>query len=253
MKARSQKYLLILLLSLPLFGAAQIVNVEDKRIDREDTTGWFGYTDLGFNLVNNGNQVISFRGAIRVDYVKERHLFFTLSNYTLLKAAGNDFVNNGFQHFRYNYQINKWLTFEAFAQGQRNEQINLNFRALAGLGPRFNIIKEGKLRANLGLLYMYEYEEELSPKLIFRDHRLSNYLSLNYKPTKQVNLASTTYFQPLITAPEDLRLTSQTSLTIGLTERLRFRTTFSITHDTRVPDGVVNTFSSFTNGVRWEF
>ena len=253
MKMQAPKYLLILLLSLPVFVSAQIVNVEDKRIDRTDTSGWFGYTDLGFTLVNNGNQVISFRGAVRVDYVKERHLFFSLSNYTLLKAAGKDFVNNGFQHFRYNYQINRWLTFEAFIQGQRNERINLDFRGLAGLGPRFNIIKEGKLKANLGLLYMYEYEEELNPKRIFRDHRLSNYLSLNYRPTKQINLASITYFQPLLTAPEDFRLSSQTSLNIGITERLRFKTTFSITHDTRVPDGVVNTFSSLTNGIRWEF
>ncbi len=245
--------LLCILFFSPHLLTAQIVNIEDKRVERRDTAGWFGHVDLGFNLVNNGSEVITLNGGLRIEWLKNRHSFLSLSKYNLVKAEGTEFINDGFQHLRYNYAVKRWLTWEAFLQAQYNEKLNLRFRGLIGTGPRFQMVREKKLKAYLGLLYMFEHNEETKPDTTLEDHRLSAYLSFRFQPLPSISIASITYYQPVIDDVKDLRLSSETSLTVFLTQRLRFRTAFSITYDSRVPPEVANTIYRLVNGLRWEF
>jgi len=243
--------LLLSVVCIELF--AQIVNIEDKRKNYVDTSGLFGNVDLGFNLVENGRTITTIKAAVRLEYLKEKHLILALTKYNLIKAAGTNFINDGFQHLRYNYQLKPRMTYEAFVQAQYNERLNLKVRFLAGTGLRFQIVDAAEQKAFLGLLYMYEFNEETDPKVFRRDHRLSSYLSFQLRPTGNMIIAGTSYFQPLLTDFNDLRLSSETSLIINLTKRLRFKTTFNISYDSKVPEGVVNTFYSFVNGLRWVF
>ena len=244
---------------LPHFVSAQIVNIEDRRSNHGDTIAWFGAAGLGFNLVENGDGIITFRGDIAVEYQHLRHLFLSFSNFNLVRIEDKDFINDGFQHFRYNYRLNQRITLEAFTQAQYNERIRLRVRGLLGIGPRFSFLKPGKQKIYLGVLYMYEYGEEKEsldqPDLItyHYDNRLSNYLALRFQLGKQTTIASTSYYQPVITDPDDFRLSSQTQIVLAITEKLGFRTTFSITYDTRVPESVPNTIYRWTNGLKLSF
>ncbi|MEM1319604.1 MAG: DUF481 domain-containing protein [Bacteroidota bacterium] len=247
-------YLLIgVLVLLSQLAAAQIVNIEDKRVERQDTAGWYGFINAGLTLVNNGSEIITINGALRVERLQYRHWFMSLSNFNLVKAEGKDFVNNGFQHFRYNYNVNKWLTWEAFVQAQYDERLNLRLRTLLGTGPRFRLFRNDKIRAFLGTLYMYEYNRETDPEVILNDNRLSTYLSFNYKPLSNVTIASTTYYQPLLNKLADWRLSSQSSLLIAINSKLRFKASFNIIYDSKVPEGVANTIYRLTNGIRLDF
>ncbi|MEM9821414.1 MAG: DUF481 domain-containing protein, partial [Bacteroidota bacterium] len=147
-----------LIASLPLF--AQIVNIEDKRTAVRDTVLWMGYVDVKFNLIQNGAQLFSINGDYRLEHLRHRHLFLYLGQYNLGKAEGNEFVDDGFQHIRYNYQTNDWLAWEAFTQLQYNQLIKLKMRWLLGTGPRFRLYKKSKSQFYLGTLYMFEYNEE---------------------------------------------------------------------------------------------
>lgn len=232
---------------------AQIVNIESKRVVHVDSSEWYGRLNLGFNLIENGNSIINFNGGANLEYVKGHHWFLALTNFNFIQIEKEDFINDGFLHFRYNYSINKFLSYEAFTQAQYNEKLNLQLRWLLGTGLRFALVNKKDHNAYLGVSYMYEYNEETSPELEFRDHRMSSYFSFSIKPFKNARFTGTSYFQPVLNDFNDLRLSSQSALAIDLTKNLKFTTTLNITYDSRVPEDVVNTIYSFRNGIRLDF
>lgn len=237
--------------------SAQIVNIEDKRGALIDTSAWLGYIDLKFNLIENGSSIMSINGDVRLEYINGRHLFLSLSNYSLGRVEGAEFIDQGFQHLRYNYLLKKRLTWEAFTQVQYNEKIKLHLRWLLGIGPRFELFNNQKNRAYLGALYMYEYNEEsidlVGQENFHRDHRVSTYLSFGIQPHSHITIAGTTYFQPVLHDFSDIRISSQTSLNFAISNHWAFSSAFSITYDSDVPKGVVHTIYQWTNGLRWNF
>jgi len=249
--------LVCVLLLFSLKAKSQIVNIEKQRSSTSDSILWTGHINLGFNLVENNKTIITVNGDMRHDFSKNRHLFLSISKYNLGKVDNEDFLNDGFQHFRYNYSLNKWMTWEAFTQIQYNERINLKMRWLLGSGPRFTLVEEDRYQLFLGTLYMYEYgretEGESTETVVHRDHRMSNYISISLQPVDNLEFHNTSYFQPLISDFSDLRLSSESNLLIKITERLRFSSVFSIVYDSRSPEGVPSTIYRFSNGVRWEF
>lgn len=236
---------------------AQIVNIENKRSNLADTSGVFGYLSLGANFVKNTKSITTISGDIRIEFLHKKSRFLSLTNYNLIRANSDRFIDNGFSHLRYNYEINKRLEYEIFTQAQFNNQVRLKLRVLAGTGLRFQLYQAEKQKVYFGLSYMYEYDEiEIVSEVVsfFHDHRMSTYLSASIQPfLDNVTISNTTYYQPVLTNFSDVRLSSQTSLTFLLSKRLRFSTIFSITNDTRVPENVPATYYSVRNGIRWDF
>ena len=236
---------------------AQIVNIEDQR-RKLDSLGWFGQLDLSGNLTSNSRRVITAGGNFRLDRLGRRGNVLLLADYKLVAIDGNNALNAGFLHARYGYEPEgrdgwRW---ESFSQIQYNEQLRLTLRFLAGTGLRRRLYRVNGSRAYLGVLYMYEYDELSASRITYRDHRLSNYLTFNWRTGKRLTLASTTYYQPRLPDFRDPRVSTVATATVGLTDRLRFTTKFSLTHDARVtrdlPD-VPATNYAWTNGLRWVF
>ena len=236
---------------------AQIVNIENKRSNLADTSGVFGYLSLGANFVKNTKSITTISGDIRIEFLQKKGRFLSLTNYNLIRANSDRFIDNGFSHLRYNHKIRKRLEYEIFTQAQFNKQVRLQLRALIGTGLRFQLYRAKKQQIYFGLSYMYEYNEiEIVSEVVsfFYDHRMSTYLSASIQPfSDHVIITNTTYYQPVLTNFSDVRLSSQTSLTFYLSKRLRFSTIFSITNDTRVPENVPATYYSVRNGIRWDF
>jgi hypothetical protein len=247
-------YLTILYSLLSLnFLSAQIVNIEDRRNSVLDTAGWSGFLDLRFNLIENGATIISTRSSARVDYLKDRHHFFSISQYNFGKVEDEAFLEDGFQHFRYNFRWRTKLTWEAFTQLQYNEKINLRMRWLLGAGPRFTIFDNQKNKMFIGLLYLYEYNEEFfeeDQNIFSREHRLSTYFSFILKPTSTLSFSGTTYFQPSV---DNFRVASQHSLNFKILKNLSFSSGLGLSYDSSPPGDVVNLIYQFTNGIRWTF
>lgn len=236
---------------------AQIVNIENKRSNLRDTSGLFGYLSLGANFVKNTKSITTISGDVRIEFLHKKSKFLSLTNYNLIRANSDRFIDNGFSHLRYNYEIRERLKYEIFAQAQFNNQVRLKLRTLVGSGLRFQLYQAEKQQVYYGLSYMYEYDEiEIISEVVsfFYDHRMSTYLSASIQPfSENVTITNTTYYQPVLTNFSDVRLSSQTSLTFFLSKRLRFSTIFSITNDTRVPENVPATYYSVRNGIRWDF
>lgn len=250
-------YLIIILVGLRSTIAAQIVNIESKRKQlATDTTGWFGSMDLGFNLNKNSSTVLNLTGNAQIDYLHGKSRWISLTNYRVIRADGAAFINTGFQHLRYNQSLSEKVTGEVFVQAQYNEKLRLRFRGLVGFGPRFRLVNNDKGTLFLGTHYMYQYEEINDAEQVYRDHRLSSYLSINYRFNDIVRLQNTSYYQPLLTDLSIARLSSQTIVEAKLTTRLAFTSRFNISIDNRLSEsteGVPVAIYSFLNGLKWRF
>lgn len=243
----------LLSLSLP----AQIVNIENKRkLLNTDTTGWFGSTDMGFTLNENGKTVLTLTANAFVEYLQDKNRWLSLTNYLVVRANQEDFVNQGFQHLRYNRDWKERVIWEVFAQAQYNERLNLRFRGLLGTGLRFQLLDKKKSTLFLGTLYMFQYEEFSESGSIYRDNRLSSYLSYQVSLTENLTLNGTSYYQPLLTDLKIVRLSSQTKLLLKITQKLSFQSTFNISYDNRLQEeaeDVPAAIYSFINGLKWVF
>lgn len=231
----------------------QIVNVEDKR-RTEHTKKLQGRIDLNLSLVKNTKSVLTIGTSARLDHITDEQTWLLLGNYRLAKAGEDNFLNDGFAHVRYGRKIKPKLSLEAFGQAQYNERLQLKFRGLLGIGPRIQVSKEK--RAYIGILYMFEYNQISGSEKVFRDSRISTYLSFNLPISSSARFSSTSYYQPIITDFATSRLSSVNTLNLKITNKLTFKVNFNITYDdnfARNTDEVPNIFYSLVNGLRWEF
>ena len=256
-KPKSKATFFLLFILLPFFGFTQIVNIESQRSNAADTIGWNGQANAGFTIKDNGKNIMTIESNLRLEHIKGRHLFLAITDFNFGKVDNSDFQNDGFQHFRYNYTIKHRFVWEAFTQLQYNERINLKVRYLLGSGPRFGIIHKDPFYVYAGILYMYEYDEEVQGepevKIFHRDHRMSSYLSLSLKPLNNLAIYSTSYYQPVLTNFKDLRLSSKTTVLIKITDKLNFSSSFNISYDSRAPEGIQSTIYGFSNGLSMRF
>ena len=250
-----QLSLILLFFSFAL--GAQIVNIEDKRSLRTDSTGFLGNIDLGFNFTQNGSKIVTWQAASQMEKAWEKSLLLFLGNFQRITINDDNFINQWSTHLRFNRNLTDRLVYEAFLQGQFDERLRIGFRSLAGTGLRLELLnEESDQKLFLGASYMFEYDEILDSTLTFQDHRLNSYFSFNLKPLDNLIISGTTYFQPIIGWLAEYRLSSNNNVVIKITEKFSLRTSFSITYDTRLsrvlPD-VPSTTYSFINAIRWEF
>lgn len=247
--------LLMVFVLLPMLANGQIVNIEDKR-KALDSLGWFGQLDLNGSLAKNNNTVLTAGGGLRLDRLGQRGNVLFLADYRLVQVSGANATNAGFGHLRYGWELKDKWRWEGFTQLQYNEQLRLKLRFLAGTGVRRRLLKSDKSRAYLGILYMYEYDEMTDSEIVYRDHRLSNYLTIRAQISPAISLASTTYYQPRLPDFNVPRISSVANLALSLTSALRFTTNFSLTHDRRVNQDfpeVPATVFNWVNGLRVVF
>jgi len=244
--------LLLLVLMAGFSASGQVLNIEQQRIIT-DTTGWSGTANISSSYSKNKQSLLSLNMKDHVQFKTDSALYLLFIDYGLTKSHESDFDNAGTAHLRYNYKLKTYLTFEAFTQGQFNKLLNVRFRWLTGLGPRFKVIGKKHFRVYAASLYMYEYEEVTSPLLFHRDHRLSNYISTTWKHKSGTILTNTLYYQPLLSSFDDYRVFNQFDLTFKITKNLSFTTSWRYFFDSNPPENVVHSTQFLGNGITYKF
>jgi putative salt-induced outer membrane protein YdiY len=242
-------FFLFIFFQYPIFS--QVVNIENKRF-LNDTNGWVGRVDFGFNLTQNTQQIITFNNSVRAQYQKNKSRFLILNELNFIQAAGKDFVNSGFQHFRYSYKVKERITAESFVQTQYNPILRLNLRFLIGAGPRFKLIKKERFKLYAATLYMYEYEEILKSATNY-DHRLSSYVTFAWSISKQMEWTATTFYQPNIQNFSDYRIAHDGALEIAISKHFSFLLNTNVLFDTKQPEGIPELTYTIKNGVSFKF
>jgi hypothetical protein len=238
-----------------LQAEAQVVNIEQRRI-ATDTTGWFGSARLSFAGSKTTKSIISlFTGGL-LEYKSKstKDLWLFITDFSLITGDNEKFSNTGFGHLRYNRKLNDAIRWEAFAQIQYNGLTKIDTRALFGTGPRFKLTDYEHAKFYFAVAYMYEYEKLLlEPVEYNRDHRLSSYFSFTLLPEETVSFMSTTYVQPLLSDFSDYRITSETTLFLGITKKLLLNVSFKYNYDVAPPEGVPTNTYYFINSLEIQF
>jgi hypothetical protein len=240
--------ILISFLLLNTFASSQILNVESQRI-MQDSTGWVGKGDFSFNLTSNQEQVFDLASSLHVQYRQKKNTYILLGGAGMIRAGKNDFDNSGHIHFRYNRDINKWLTWEAFAQGQYNRVLMIEHRELIGTGPRFQLLNNKNSKLFAAALYMFENEmivEETSSQI---RNRISSYVAFNWKVNDHISMNNIMYFQPVIKDFNDNRIMLQSALKFRISEIVGFTVNFNLLNNSNPPPGIKNVVYSIRNGL----
>jgi Protein of unknown function, DUF481 len=254
------KYHYVLLFSVGIFVNmvhlnGQIVNIEDKRVRLGDSITFKGYVDLGLNFYKNDKHLTTARASFQVEKALNKHFMMLIGGYNLVKGEGQNFLNDGFLHFRHNIDINRHLVWETFTQIQYNERTRMLFRGLLGGGMRIKLRLAQKQRFYIGTAYILEQNQfrDETPRQL--NHRLSTYLSYNVQLPNKSRLVHTTYFQPLLTDFKNFRMASEVSWLMNITNRLIFKATANLSNDNdpRIPGEIPDLTYSWTNGLRWDF
>lgn len=247
------KHLLFALFTLSVAALnAQVLNIERQRI-KTDTTGWSGSGGLSVNLLSNTRRFTEIALGVHLQYKTDRSLILALSDYEIIKSETDDFSNKGMQHFRYNYKLNKVVTWEAFTQAQFNKVLNLKFRGLLGSGPRFKILGLESFRIYSGIAWMLEYEIPEGNLKAETNNRFSSYISLTFKVGDGFSLINTTYFQPKISFFGDRRIANNTDLVFKITKHLSYALSFEHLTDTQPMPGTPSTVYALKNKLLLDF
>jgi len=243
--------LITLIYTTSIFG--QIINIESKRMGVTDE-GWNGNIDFNLKYTQNTNKIWQFGNKAAFQYKKLKNTVLFLTDLKVIRKNNDDLINKGYAHIRYNHHFkdSSAFAFEAFSQVQYNGVQKIKVRILNGGGIRTKVIGNDTINLNVGIAGMYEYEE--STLLTYQNNfRASTYLSFNWDISEKVRFKTINYFQPLFNDFTDYRLSNESSLSLGITEKLSYNIAFSLLYDTEPVEGVPNTITSVANGLRFKF
>lgn len=247
-------FILALALLFVRTASGQIVNIERQRIVA-DTTGWLGHAGFSFAGSKNTKSIIALSLNTLIEYKSRntKDLWLMIADIALISGEGEDFTNSGFGHLRYNRKLSDAIRWEVYTQLQYNSLVKIDRRILAGSGPRFKLTQYEHAKFYFGVAYMFEYQELLAPRLLERNHRLSSYFSFTLNPEEQVSFISTFYAQPLLTDFGDYLLSSESTLVLGITEKLNLSVSFRYLFDKVPPAEVPNSIYAFANTLEVKF
>lgn len=232
----------------------QVVNVEKKRKGEDE--GFQGKIGFGFQLLDNGKNVMQFNNNIDLQYKNGAHLFLLLNDLNMMRIDDENIVNSGFQHLRYNYTLkdSSFLQIDAFGQSQYNPIKLLSQRFVVGLGPRLRLLNHNEAKIYIASPVMYEYEK-LSDSLtsISRFIRLDLYASITWDISESLTMRSITYYQPHISRFIDYRISSETIFSFKITDKLEFNTGFEATYDSEPPEDIQKLFYYWRNKLSFSF
>lgn len=248
----SVRCFLVLIMGCHL-ATAQIVNIENARL-HTDTTGWAGNTNANVAIIKTVQNIFSLDLNAHVQFKSKKDLYLLLGSYGMLNGGGTKLVDNSFLHFRYNRKLNNHLRWEAFTQIQKNVINHIEYRFLVGTGPRFKVVDHKMFKLFWASLMMLEKEKaKIQPARSAFDWRNSTYVSFSIYPNSQLDLVSTTFFQPLIRLFNDYRVLNQSKLRVKATKKLSLSMNYNYLFDHFPPEGTPKTNYSFSTGLDYDF
>ncbi|HMB68707.1 MAG TPA: DUF481 domain-containing protein [bacterium] len=247
-----------LILALPAAGAAQ-VNIEKQREDDEER-GFATTAAVDLSVRTGNTDVTEFTGEIRTDLVRDGASGFLLGRGGLGWKDGDRFSDSALLHLRTGVPLRPSWEMETFGQIDYDKERKLDFRAIAGIGPRFFLEHDESFSLAVGTAYMREHErydlDEIYRTEPARSHhprdldvsRWSNYLSLSTHADR-VKTSWIVYAQPRLDRFDDVRILSEASVSVAVSGKVDLRNLLRVRWDSEPPDGIEDTDVELTTGI----
>jgi len=258
MKNTLMPYLMLMLLafSLPQTSWA-IVNVSQSVTDSKVD----GVEHI-LHISGDGAQGNTEKNTVKADILSQwkhgEHTEFLLIEYAYGKSKGVTNTDRTFAHLRHRTQVNDLWAGEAFFQKGRDAFTRLSDRTLLGAGARLSVIEqEGKCGLYLGLGAFYE-RERLSQALGTTDVESKLWrgnVNLIYKQqiNEQVQISSTTYYQPALSQSSDYRLLEQAALHVAMFSNVQLKISLDFSYDSKPPQTIRQNDLRYSSGLEIKF
>jgi hypothetical protein len=223
-------------------GAQTILNVE--RLQQGEVQGWHWGVE-GALAVSRGNaEYVDVLAGLVVGHRWPGDWLRLFAGVDYRSETGTGLDRDRYAHVRYNrWLAERWQTFH-FVQLQGSRKRLLRSRVLVGSGVRHRLVG-GTGTLDIGTGLMYE-AESLDPDRVTDTHpvesrawRMANLVVATRPLTESVRFVGTAYVQPDISAFDDIRVFTELSLLIALTENVDLAVRGEWRHDSRPPGGVV--------------
>lgn len=239
-------------------GAWAIVNIEDMRIG-SPRAGFSGSFSLTFDGSSGNTRTAETGLNARLQWQQARTTDFVIAAYDYAKSNDVRNTNRRFLHARHVRQFAPTRAWEAFAQAAEDEFARLSFRRLLGGGLRFVLAEEPKRTGIYFGIGAFFAAERLAPRAGTNDAGDSTfwqgnlYLSYKHRINDSLNLASTTYYQPRLDNGADMRILEQAALKVRMTDQLSLKLLLNLAYDSRPPEEVKRTDTSYLTALHYQF
>ena len=241
--------------SLP---AAAIVNVEGMRVGQPEL-GFSGNIDLSISGKRGNTDKDEYGLDARIQNSSDTTTYFVVASYDYGEVSDVSNTNKTFIHARHVEQFQPDKAWEAFVQAEENEFARLSFRGLIGVGMRFTLAETAeRLGLYLGAGAFWS-RETLDQRAGLTDHgtesfaRANLYLVYKHKLNSQLSLVSTTYYQPRLSETSDFRALEQAGLAVKMTDNLSLKLSLDVAHDSRPPQSIDKTDTSYNTSLSYHF
>lgn len=232
-----------------------IENIESERLDNPDI-GLNGSVAFNLDGETGSSEKIAFGTELKLIKSTQRDEIIFLIEQDYAEVNDDKNTDKSFVHLRYLTKDTPNWGHEVFVQAENDEFRALRSRYLLGLGLRYTLTPVNKLSANiLGLGLFYEKEEY---ELEGTDNDEKNirgnfYWTYKHKISDYAALRSTFYFQPKLNDVSDEKGLWVFSVTSSITEKLLLRISVDVVHDTKTPESVVATETSYETEIVYAF
>jgi hypothetical protein len=239
-------------LAWPAPARAQVnTEVFRKRIKAK---GYSFFLQGTFDGHTGNTQGATADGLVGAGFTGARNLAFVVASVDYSKLNEVVGVDKSFAHVRYDYELTRVVSWEAFAQAQSDLFQLIKIRDLVGTGPRFTLYDDGRLGLFLGVGAMWErdiYEVSLGgPDASEQMTARSNvYLSAHATLTDGIDVVTTTYVQPRITNPNDIRVLSESGFIFKISTWLSTAISFVAHYDSNPAPSVLPTDTELKNAI----
>jgi hypothetical protein len=191
-------------------------------------------------------------GLIGGGVASGRHLAFAFASADYSKLNGTLGIDKSFAHARYNFEIGPSLRWELFVQAQSDSLQLLEARNLVGTGPRFTLFEDKHIGIFLGVAYVLERDVyDLAPGAPEQStptySRFSGYLAAHATLSDGIDAVTTTYLQPRVEDPGDVRIESESGFVFKVTKIFSTGITLTGHYDSNPVPGVLRTDTELKN------
>ncbi len=236
-------------------AAAQILNIEKARLERDTTKNVLANFGFMFGARQQQAQVITFSSAENIAVFTKRHQYSLMSSFDLVRLNGNKIVSNGFVHLRSNFYKQNTFSGEIYAQAQYDEIRGMEYRYLLGAGPRWKVQHDEQLTLAFGTSLMYEDERWLFAEQDSATQLLksSTYFSYHHQWVKHVEINLIVYYQALFRYFDRPRIAADVHLNIALSRRLTLSVKYIFLYDVAPVVPIDRLIYNLQNGVQLKF
>ena len=232
--------LFTLLASSPQPAAAGVILNTLQGYDA-DASGWSGRLDGLFSGSGGNTERLLLETGGRIQWQGEKHRYRLQVSGGYEESAGIEVARNFVIHLRHNRSLGgRWATV-SFAQVQHNPFQRLQSRWLFGFGPRYDLVRDDRGSAAVGLTPMLEVERIQGEDDHSARGRLSVFLHLFRQVGESSRLDAVAFWQPLFSDLAAFRASANVTLTVAVTGTVDLKVGAAVEDNARPPAGVKRT------------